>query len=353
MGVLTIDRRAQNSLRAISMTVALLLLSACQSATDSTVPGSGPTSAPQTTTPSQSTQPSTVTGEVELGPGDFDLVDPGTGLDLLSSYQQTLVVTFEGAKDGQPHQWSKTYTFAHAQEPLASVLTITGDIDTDDPVAVAQSAGALYQSHSDGSCIGEPLDPENPHLTEPVAQLSGLLGAEEAGIETANGIESLHYTFDERALAESGRTETDGELWLATEDGPVMKYVRTTTADATYFGENVEGTITWAYDLTGIDQTQVTLPPGCQLDVPPMSDAVNLVVLPEWMGYETQSSAADVTAFYQGQLPGRGWAQSGDPIVGEGVVVSLYTRGDQTLNVLVIAGESATQVDIVVTPSAG
>lgn len=292
--------------------------------------------------------------ELELGPGSFDLTDPRVGLADLANYEQTLVVSFQGTRDGQPHQWSQTQTLLHRGEPLESMLTIesSGDLVSVDPVAVAETTGVLYQSYRDGSCSGELINPEDSFLLpqEPANLLSGLLGAEEAGTEPVNNVAAIHYTFDERAMAESGRAETDGEVWVAVDGGQVLKYLRNTTADAAYFGGGVEGTITWAYDLTGIDeQPEIVLPRGCQIDAPSMPDATNLQILPNWMGFDTVSALSNVTAFYQEQLPARGWTPSGDPLVAPETEVTVFVKGNEMLNVIAVANETATRVDLLLT----
>ena len=333
--------------------LASLLASSCQSTSDTS--GAQTTQPSQTTGPSPSSQSTTSQPpdeiEVELGKGSFDLLDPRTGLDGLSSYNEVLEVAFQGTLDGQPQQWSMTYTFLHAREPLASVLTIdgSGDVVAPDPAVMAELGGLLYQSFGDGSCTANPIELENSPLAlhEPARLLSGLLGAEEAGTEPANEVASLHYTFDERAMAESGRAETNGEVWVAVDGGHVLTYVRTTTADAAYFGGVMAGTMTWAYDLTEINQLpEIILPPSCQIDAPSMPDATNLQMLPSWMGFDTPSAVSEVTAFYLEQLPSRGWTPNGDPLIGDGTEVTVYAKGDELLNVIAIAGQPATRVDI-------
>jgi hypothetical protein len=341
--------------RVALLLAASLLASACQGEDAVPEQTTGPS---PSTVPSSTTRPAASNVEVEVGPGSFDLVDPRSGLADLAGYRQALVVSFEGTKDGQPHQWSKTITLVHTGEPLASMLTIesSGDVAAADPAVIAEATGALYQIGPDGTCTGEPLDPTSSPiaLQEPAALLGGLLGAEETGSEEANGVAALHYTFDERAMAESGRAETDGEVWVAADGGQVVRYVRTTSADAAYFGEGVEGTATWAYDLTEIgEQPAIALPPGCQVDAPSMVDATNLQVLPTWMGFDTTASVEEVTAFYQGQLPGRGWASSGDPLVDPVATAASYARGNEELTVIAIAGDTGTRVDILLGPASG
>jgi hypothetical protein len=131
-----------------------------------------------------------------------------------------------------------------------------------------------------------------------------------------------------------------------------MKFVRTTTANAGYFGGSIEGTITWAYDLTGIDQpAEIVLPPGCQIDAPTLPDATNLHALPNWMGFETQSAVAEVTAFYMEELPTHGWTLSESPLVAPDSEVTLYAKGNELLNVIAVATDSATRVELLLSPS--
>lgn len=77
-----------------------------------------------------------------------------------------------------------------------------------------------------------------------------------------------------------------------------------------------------------------------------MPHATNLQVLPDWMGFDTPSAVTDVTAFYQEQLPGRGWTLSEGPFIASGTEVTVYTKGDELLHVIAIANETATRVDI-------
>src|SRR5688572_3294297 len=82
--------------------------------------------------PSGSQESNEVIVEADLayGPGTFSFPDAKTGLADLSSYKATLVLAFEGTRDGQPSQWSKTYILHSTNEPAARQLIIekTGDL---------------------------------------------------------------------------------------------------------------------------------------------------------------------------------------------------------------------------------
>ena len=302
-----------------------------------------------------SAQPSVLEGEVETGPGTFFLSDPKGGLGALASYTETLTVSFDGTAHGQTRTWSSVHRLQHTAQPPASLLTIeaSGDADVPEPAVVAEVAGAAYQLSADGTCVSQPAEPENSILawSEPIAQLPGLLGAEEAGSEPWNGIAANHYTFDGRAILEAGAGTTTGEIWVAADGGHVLRFVRSTTADATYFGEGIAGTMTWEYLLSDINAlTSIALPAGCQLDVPIMAGATNVIVLPRFVRFSTQSSVADIAAFYSEQLAAAGWATGADPFVGDDRAAIPFEKGSQVMYLLINPGENGQRVDLGLSP---
>jgi hypothetical protein len=294
--------------------------------------------------PGQSVAP----GEIDLGPGPFYLAEVRIGLADLTGYRQELTVTFDGTRDGQPQQWTKSYVFQHNQSPPESLMSVevTGDADVPDPVAMAEATGASYAARADGTCQGTQLDVESPAAL--ASLLPALMGADEAGSASIDGVEARHYTFDERAMAEAGRVTTTGEIWVATEGGYVVRFTRTTHGDAGYFGGGTDGTVTWDYQLSGIGQPQeIVLPSSCRLDVPIMPDATNTLVLPRWAGFDTSSSASDAAGFYGEQLPVGGWAQQGETISDSGLEVRTFARDDEVLTVMVTTRDTGTHVDLV------
>lgn len=166
-----------------------------------------------------------------------------------------------------------------------------------------------------------------------------MVGADEAGSATINGVGANHYTFDQRALGEDGLTQSTGELWVATNGGYLVKYVLTRKANADYFGEGVEGTLTYDYELTDADKpAAIKLPDDCPpglVDAPAMSDAVNEQNFGGLLAYDTPSSVADVAAYYQKQAPDLGWKLQGSPDISDAYTVLDFSRGQQTLTVII------------------
>jgi hypothetical protein len=302
-----------------------------------------------------------IPSEITFGPGSFDLPDPAAGLAELSGYHTTLILSFDGTRDGQPEQWTRTYEMRANQDPPARQLTIKGDETASADQWMAEVGGVVYELNEQGGCMAS-LSPEGGLLAqrwEPASFLLGPIGADEAGAETANGVPAKHYTFDQRALVQSKLTESTGEVWVA-DAGYIVKYVLTTQGGAKYFGEGIEGTLTHDYSLTEIDQpATVEMPEDCPLgliDAPVMSDAQNIERLPGVTLYRTASSITDVIAFYQDQLPAMGWQASGEPVVLETFGVLEFTQGDQQLSVIASPGANVTSVrlllgDVISTPA--
>jgi hypothetical protein len=324
-------------------------------ATADTQPTSAATAA--ATQPPLSTQPGELVLEqnVVLGPGTFVYTDTRTGLAALSSYSAQLVVTFAGTRDGQAEQWTKTYVLLASNDPPARQWTIetAGDPATPGTQFLAELEGTTYDRRGKAACTAAAIE-AGSSLTERLelaSLLTGVIGADEAGAETINEVAAVHYTFDQRALAEDGLTESTGELWVAVEGGYLVKYVLTSAGGADYFGEGVEGTLTLDYALTGINQP-VTIgvpadcPPG-MVEAPLLPDASNVVRAPGLLAYDTAADLAAATAFYQEQLPGLGWAADGEPASTDAATVLSFTQGDRQMTVRLSAEAGLTTVTLV------
>ena len=310
---------------------------------------------PATAIPATGTPESeALTFEVTFGPGPFDFPDTKAGLPDLTSYKATLIMSFDGTEAGQPQQWSKTYVMLAAKEPAARQLTIekTGNFSDLDTVFMAESDGTSYEQRGQNNCIAIVFEKGNSlsERLEPVGFLNGVIGADEAGKETVNDVATNHYTFDERAFGQLDIAQSTGEIWVATDGGYVVKYLLTTKGNADYFGEGIEGTITWDYELTGINQpVTITLPdncPGGMVNAPLLPDASNILNMPGILTYDTATSLADAAAFYQQEIPNLGWELVGEPSLTDISALLDYIQGDKTLTIIITADETGTTINL-------
>ena len=308
-----------------------------------------------TQTPDSQTPGSvTIQANVVFGPGAFNFPDTKAGLADLSSYKATLTLSFNGTQDGKTEQWSKTYVMLATKEPAKRQLTIekTGDISNPESVFMAESDGAAYERRGENACTAN-LTQEGNSLSdrrEPAGFLTGVIGAEQAGSETTNGVAANHYTFDERAFGQLGVAKSTGEMWVASAGGYIVKYLVTTKGNADYFGKGIEGTLTWDYELTDVNQpVTIELPADCpagMVNAPLLPDASNVLKMPSVITYDTASSLADAAAFYQKQIPNLGWKLTGEPAITDTTALLSFTQGEQEMTVSVGTGDTGTTVHI-------
>jgi len=243
-----------------------------------------------------------------------------------------------------------------AKNPAVRQLTIenTGEIPDLNPVFSAEVDGAAFEQRGNNACTATAVRPGDSFAArlEPAGFLSGVIGAERAASDTVNGIAANQYTFDERAFGQLGVAKSTGELWVAAAGGYIVRYKVTTKGTALYFGEGIEGTLTWDYELTGVNQpVAVELPKGCpagMVDAPLLPGATAVRRVPGLLSYSTSTSLAAAAAFYQKQIPLLGWKLTGDPNVTATLVLLDYTQGAKTMTVLVSVGQNGTNVRIVV-----
>ncbi|MCC7206583.1 MAG: hypothetical protein IT323_04715, partial [Anaerolineae bacterium] len=298
--------------------------------------------------------------EVTFGSGPFNLLAPTFGLADLSSYQAMLTLTFEGTNAGQAVQWKRTYTMLVARTPPARQLTIETSEDSADQVFMAEIGGTLYERRAGSSCTARAVQVAGAFAErwEPAGFLYGLIGANEAGTETIDGVAADHYTFDEFAQGAAGIADSTGELWVASQGGYLVRYTLTTIAGPQYFGDGVEGALSWDYQLSSVNQPLVIerpddCPPGT-LDLPVLPDAADLVQIPGYTSYSTASGVDEVVAFYKEQVAAAGAQVANPPLISGNGAVYGFTQADQPvlLSASRVGDQTSVQLQSVADPAA-
>jgi hypothetical protein len=322
-----------------------LILTAASLACNTIAGGSGSTPIPQEIT---------VHENIEYGSGSFVLPDARIGLADLASYKATLTISFDGTRDGNPEKWSKTFVMLTSRDPAARQLTIetVGDPHATASQLMLEMDGKNYEKAGEAECLSELIQQGRSlgDRLEPAGLLNFVVGADSAGSETVNGIASDYYKFDQHALGQQGFTESNGELWVATEGGYVVKYLLTSKGSEDFFGDGLVGTINYDYELTDVNEpVEITLPDDCPLglvDVPLLPDASNVQNDGGVLAFDTASSIAEVAAFYEQQIPALGWDVKEEPSVTESMGLLVFSMGNRDLLILIITGEAGRQVRI-------
>lgn len=293
-----------------------------------------------------------------FGPGAFDLDDPAAGLSSLTSYQATLTFAFNGTQAGQPVAWTRTYALLVSGAPAAA-RQVTIDVTGAEPQQrwLAEAGGVQYERLNAAGCTAVVVAPGGSlaEQWELARFLNAAIGAEPAGSETVNDVPAAHYTFDQRAFGSQAPVHTAvGAVWVAEDGGYVVRYTLTVTGGADYFGEGIDGTLTWDYALTAANQpVTITVPADCPpglIAAPMLPDAAAVQNEPGLLSYTTASSVADTAAFYQAELPARGWQLPAEPTIKDIVAMLRFVQDAQQLTVLIANDGSSTSVQLVLGP---
>jgi hypothetical protein len=142
-------------------------------------------------------------------------------------------------------------------------------------------------------------------------------------------------------------------VWLASAGGYIVRYSLTSNAGPDYFGDAIDGTISWDYELTAVNQpVTLALPDDCPpglVDAPRLPDATSVDSLPGLLTYDSATPLADVVAFYQTELGTRGWVASDDPYIDDIDASVEFTQGTSTLTLTATLNGAVTSVQLLMT----
>lgn len=280
----------------------------------------------------------------------LDIPEPAASLDQLSSYRGEVVVSFKGTRGGQPYEWTENWLVARTTDPQAYLVTL--DMPGEEAPSTGgwlrgQVSGVAYaRSGREAPCSAWVISEEDQpsELGEggfnPLENLPPVSGASPVGApEPVEGILSQHYRFDENAVDAAGVAKAAGDLWVAVDGGQLMKYSLRAEGGSEYFGQGVEGSMTWEYTLTQPNQLgEIPLPYDCPLgliEVPTLPDATDTIVQPGFLGYLTSTDAPGAAAFYQERLPADGWQLAAEPRIMDENANLEYSKENKNLTILI------------------
>jgi hypothetical protein len=276
------------------------------------------------------------------------------GLAALTGYRATLVQAFQGTQAGVEVAWSRTYTVIVDRAAGARALTIAST-GTNEPEALwLEVDGFLYRRTGDAPCQVTPLVASESLAGwyEPAGFLAGVAGAAPVGHEVLDGVGAEHFTFDDEALGGLDPTDALGEFWIAPDGGYVLRYSLITRGGADYFGDGIEGLLTWNYTLVDANTPEPIAPPaGCPpspAGLPQLPDAAQVTSMPGLLSYTTAAAPAEVAAFYQAQLPPLGWSPAPDaPVIGDQLARLRFTQAGQSLTLTALASDGGTAASVI------
>lgn len=291
----------------------------------------------------------------------LSLTSRDEGLDKLKSYRvrwnAQWTSTDAGKTDSGTWEWIEEHTTTPPAQHWTWVLTSTqstqsGKLEfwqvdnTTYMVTTDDSGTAQCQSFSSDEQTGLTSGMFSP------SALGSVSGARFVGTDTVNGVRAKHYTYSQNAIAAAGFTKASGETWVAADGGYVVKDSFSWEGTAALFGGNDSGAGkgVWTWDLMNANQPLTIRAPencgGASADLPVMANATGKVMMGPMLNYKTVSSPADVAAFYQTEMPKKGWQADAEPSVNEGMTTLNFTKGDKTAALMITTDGGATNVII-------
>lgn len=260
------------------------------------------------------------------GSGSQDLSNPAVGLDSLQSYRAVLTLSFDGSSAGTKSQWSRTYTLVVDRTDGTRLLSIADQGFAPEASLDGWAVGTarqmlINQNGAGGACSAAAASADNqPVLPEPAAFLPPVLGAQGAASSAdISGVPVDHFTFDQNALSFPGSGQASGELWLAGTGGYVVQYTLSAKGGTGFFGQDLQGTMKWNYQLSDINATpEFSLPDDCPpalMDAPSIDGAQVLTDHPGLLEFTTGDSVKTVTSFYESKLPPLGYTEDPNPFI--------------------------------------
>jgi hypothetical protein len=359
--------------------IAAFVLSACgggaapsggaQSA--ATTASSAPTSKPAENKPADSkpTEPPAQppAAEPTADPDTLELSNVTAGLSELNSYKASFTMTFEGQEGGQPKTNTLAFTEEFVKEPAAKRTIITGfgamlggadnSNTSEGGIESIEVGGKMYSKMGDiCSQVTADSGPQANTMMDPNDIIGGVRGAQRVGNETVNGIPTIHYKLDVTGLETLGYLNGDGDVWVAESGKYVVKYAFKATGTDKLFGMGTgdnEGTITWVYEITEVNQPIDIQPPadcgGAAEDIPMMADAEDQAAFGDMSTYSTPSKFEDVAAFYEKEMPANGWTEAEGGMSAEGLSMKNYTKDGRSVQVMITADSGSGKTSVMIT----
>lgn len=299
-------------------------------------------------------------------PAGFDLT---AGLAALHSYHVEFSQTDQGSLNGSPYQVYQKISRSYVPESRAED-TVLQNLQADGKTFflhyIRIGGAAYFQTQAGGACqggldswpnggpsgvpSGGPDGGPSGAIPNPAEILPPVSTAQKVGAESLEGLAVTHYHFDDADLGLVGQSAT-GEMWIADQDGLVVKYQLDLLPPEKLTGKGLEVHRTIQYALSAINAPDpISLPAACSpvlMDIPALSNAVNLDLGSGWISYTTASTPTQAADFYDKTLAPLGWARQAGPLANPHPEYGLfYLKDGQTLSISFYQGEGGLSVSI-------
>lgn len=320
-------------------------------------------------------EPTAETGDDSLSsifPQSLNVSDSAQGFDTLDSYQMEMTIATTVSDTTQTIHATMIISTDPAQSQMSFSFEGMEDMAGMGNMSMTQIEGTSYMIVPEFGCItsaaGETDDAFSNSL-DANEFLEEIGEAQLVGEETINGIETLHYTFDETAVQDETTqfNSVQGDVYIAKEgnyivrfrlegEGPVGSLGIAMLEEETDADQTI-GLMVIEMNLTSINEpVEITIPAECgnsgvaDSEYPVLEDAYESGSFGGIVTYKTDTPFADAVAFYQESLAADGWVyQEADSFIMDGTTALMYfDQGDRSLTVTITQETGSSAFTVVI-----
>ena len=248
---------------------------------------------------------------------------------------------------------------AEGQEGLDGMESM-GDIE------FVQLEDTSYIVMGEMGCMALPADAEGSMSTDeltagftPEALMEDLENVTLVGEETINGIDTLHYTYDEKSMvteAMTGIQSMEGHIYLAKDGGYMVRSIVDVVGNSKYMAdmaaEGVQSGVTHIEmnleDVNG--SVEIVMPAACEgqgsadsVDWPMMDDASEVTSFAGILSYTTEASGDETINFYKDAMAGLEYTfDEASSFVADGNGLLTFTNANEESVTITIAEDTDT-----------
>lgn len=270
---------------------------------------------------------------------------PGVAAEALGQHRSQFHLEFDGAQD-----WSYQLLTSRAGPAVGHELQIDGvplSVSPGDVRLIIDSERVQMSGEAtEGDCW---LFPEKSELQrsflspDSVFDPSELNLEQQAEQESVSGRKAVRYGVSE-GFSERWH-DIQGTLWLDEETGALLRFEFSARGQDPFF-ESGSGRLEGDYGVLDFGDQDLQPIEGCELPYPVPEDASDLVLLEDYLSFETNSTRSDMIQFYAFWLEDEGWELVEGPLEGQFGTTMSFRQGDRMKEVSAREMEEGTQVEI-------
>ncbi|MFO7680267.1 MAG: hypothetical protein R6X34_09470 [Chloroflexota bacterium] len=286
-------------------------------------------------------------------------------LEELTSYRYDMVIEVAGKNaDGTESTQTMLMNLAVSTDPPATSMTMTaeGTADMADvgTIEFTQIGDTSYIVMTDMGCMVLPAEGEGAISSEELTEnfspddiMENLDNVTFVGKEKINGIDVLHYTYDETAMkAEDavGIESAEGHIYVAEDGGYMVRSIMDIVGSSAFAADMgteafQSATTHIEMNLTDVNEDVVITPPAaCEgqelpeaMNWPMLPDAADTISFGGMASYTTETSAEDAIAFYTEGMGEMGYSldESGTLVTENSGFLNFINENDVTVMVTI------------------